>query len=167
MRNGAVPLLAVVAMLAFGGPAVAQTLDEQQKTCQSPNFDLRIDACTAAIRSGQLQGEPLAVALGNRGIAYAGKGQLDRAIQDFNDALVVKPGFAAVLVRRGAIYRHQGNMDRAMADFEEAVRVAPKFADGYDDRGGIYAERGQYDRALADFNTAIQLNPKSASAYFI
>jgi len=89
VRNGVVLRLAVVAMLAWGGPALAQTLDEQQKTCQSPNFDLRIGACTAAIRSGQLQGEPLAVALGNRGIAYAGKGHLDRAIQDFSDALTV------------------------------------------------------------------------------
>jgi hypothetical protein len=66
VRNDMTRQLVMAAISAFGGTAVAQTLDEQQKNCRSPNLDLRIDACTAVIRSGQVQGERLASVLGNR-----------------------------------------------------------------------------------------------------
>jgi hypothetical protein len=119
LRNDLTRRLAVIAMLAFGAPAAAQTLDEQQKNCGSPNFVLRIDACTAVIRSGQVQVEPLAPVLENRGSAYGGKGQLDRAIRDFNDALAIKPAVPAILYRRwwaaGLYYFARSMPDQALA----------------------------------------------------
>ena len=47
-------------------------------------------------------------ALNNRGIAYAGKGQYDRAIEDYDQALRLNPNDAAALSNRRVAYNNKG-----------------------------------------------------------
>jgi tetratricopeptide (TPR) repeat protein len=142
-------------------PAFAQTTE----LCVKGSGDAQIAACTKAIASGQWKGRNLAWAFGNRGYGHWGKGDLDRAIADYNEAIRLDPKFAHAYNNRGNAYRDKGDLDRAIADFNETIRLDPKYVFAYNGRGNAYSEKGDLDRPIADYNEAIRLDPKYASAY--
>ena len=71
----------------------------------------------------------------NRGVAYSDKGDTDRAIADFTEAIRLDPKYANAYVNRGVAYGDKGENDRAIADYTEAIRLDPKFAHAYCNRG--------------------------------
>jgi tetratricopeptide (TPR) repeat protein len=64
------------------------------ETCTNSLSDVAIAACTRAIASGQYTTQSVATLYTTRGIAYGAKGQHDRAIQDFDQAIRIDPQFA-------------------------------------------------------------------------
>jgi lipoprotein NlpI len=95
-----------------------------------------------------------------QGDAHLGKGDYDKAIQDYNQAISRDPKLAHALAGRGAAYLYKGDYDRAIQEFNETLRLAPKAALTFDARGSAYFAKGDYDRSLQDLNEAIRLNPK-------
>ena len=97
LRARVVACLAVAACLSLPVPASALT-QEQIDQCMNKNKDYAPDivnaACTEAIRSGRWSGKQLAWAYSNRGIAYVHKGDKDRALTDFNEAIRLNPEYA-------------------------------------------------------------------------
>jgi tetratricopeptide (TPR) repeat protein len=84
----------VTFVLGCIGTVLAQETSEAWKWCEGRNgasADLVIKSCTTVIQSGRENTENLAVAFYNRGKAYADKGDLDRAIQDFDQAIRLDP----------------------------------------------------------------------------
>ena len=117
-------VLAFAAVFLFSAPAAAQGLEDAKK-CASGSIDrdLRIQHCTRAIQSGGLSREDLAITYNNRGFAYNNKGQYDRAIQDYDQALSLDPNFALAYRNRGAVYSREGQHGRAIGDYTQAVRL--------------------------------------------
>ena len=62
--------------------------------------------------------------LNDSGSAYANKGQYDRAIADFDEAIKLDPEYALSFYNRGCAYAMKGQHDRAIADYDEAIRSA-------------------------------------------
>jgi len=60
-----------------------------------------------------------------RGDVYRTKGELDRAIADYDASIKLNPTFAGAFYGRGVAYRMKGDRDRAIADFREAIRLLP------------------------------------------
>ena len=100
-----------------------------------------------------------------RGNAYNDKKEYDRAIADYNQALLLNPKSAEAFNNRGNAYNDKGEYDRAIADFNQALLLNPKDAEAFYNRGNVYSNKKEYDRAIADFNQALQLNPKYAEAF--
>ena len=100
------------------------------------------------------------------GDACAKKGQHNRAIADYSDAIRFDPKNASAFQSRGLAWRHKGKRDWAIADFDEAIRLDPNSAGSYYARGDAYAYKGQYDLAIADYDEAIRFNPQNAIAFF-
>ncbi len=165
MRFRLLGILVFAATMLPAAGANAQ-LAPQWGSC-TENLDLgeRIEACTILIQSGRETSNNLAVAYNNRGNAYSAKGDLDRAIADFNQALGLDPNLATVYYNRGTAYDDKGDLDRAIADFNAAILLDPKFAVAYNNRGSAYNAKGDFDRAIADYSAAIRLDPKYAVAY--
>ena len=63
-----------------------------------------------------------------RGNSYREKGNIDRAIADYNEAIRLDPRFSFVYHDRGIAYRMKGDRDHAISDFREAVRLNPDIA---------------------------------------
>jgi tetratricopeptide (TPR) repeat protein len=60
------------------------------------------------------------VAYNNRGVAYNGQGDHDRAIEDLSQAIMLNPGYAMAYYNRGLAYKAKGYNDRARVDFNKA-----------------------------------------------
>jgi len=96
-----------------------------------------------------------ALAYNNRGVAYKNKGELDRAIADYDEAIRLNPNYALPYDNRGNAYKDKGEYDRAIADLDAAIRLNPNYAKAYNDRGVVYASKRDYIRAIADYDQAL------------
>jgi lipoprotein NlpI len=101
----------------------------------------------------------------SRGIDYRTKGENDRAIENYNEAIRLNPNHVGALIARGAAYRSKGDYDLAIADYDAAIRLDPRSHEAFNNRGNAYRIKGNYDRAIQDFNEAIRLNPNYAPAF--
>ena len=90
----------------------------------------------------------------DRGIENSQSGRYDRALQDFNQALQLKPRDPALLTYRGVVYYAKGQSDQAMKDFNQALEIDPKFGRAYYQRGMIYENQEKYALAVAEMKKA-------------
>src|ERR1041385_6001421 len=56
---------------------------------ETTDFDAQVAACTRLVSSGRYHGNDLAVYLYNRGVAYGRKGDLDKALADYDRSLAI------------------------------------------------------------------------------
>ena len=155
------------------GSASASASDTSMASAKTPEESACIDnpgvtpdktiaACTALISSET--GANLGVVYFCRGYAYQARGEYDRAIQDYDEAIRLKPD-AFVYGNRGSAYHAKGDNDRAIQDYDEAIRLRPDEALAYSGRGIAYRDKGQIDRAIQDFDKDIRLGPDNPYAY--
>ena len=93
------------------------------------------------------------------------KGEFDKAIVAFTEAIRLDPSKAYGYVGRASAYRADLKFDEAIADYDEAIRLDPKDAIAYRGRGYAYLLKRNGDQALADCNIALRLDPKADLAY--
>jgi lipoprotein NlpI len=150
-----------MAMLSTGRAAA-----DDAQTCAKESGDVAITACSRAIARGRLSGHILAVVYDNRAVEYQNKGDLDRAIADYTEAIQLDPKYAAPYNGRGNVWSDKGDLERAIADYTEAIRLDPEYVIAYRNRALIWNRKGDADNSIADFDQAIKLNPKDAEAFF-
>jgi tetratricopeptide (TPR) repeat protein len=103
-------------------------------------------------------------AYASRGLAYAGKKDINRAIASYTESIRLNPNYAEwVYSSRARAYVEKGDYDRAIADCNQAIRLDPNNYGAYNNRAAAYFEKGDYDRSLADINQAIRLNPNDST----
>lgn len=141
-------------------PALA---DDKSTCAQSGGGDNRIAACSKLIARSNGRD---AWAFDTRGVEYGERGDTDRAIADFSEAIRINPKFDNAYRHRGFALTKKSEYERAIADFTEAIRLNPKHVDAYNDRGLSYVATGDSDRALNDYNEAIRVNPRFKYAYY-
>ena len=101
-----------------------------------------------------------------RGFAYLKKGELDKAMADFNEVLRRDPEFGEAYRERGHALAFKGELDKALADLNKAIEMVPDDYEAFFCRGDAYARKGELDKAIADYDQAIKLDPAFAEAYF-
>ena len=102
----------------------------------------------------------------NRGRAYAIKGEVDVAIDDFSMAIKLNPEFTEAYYNLGVAHWDKGEVDVAIDDFSMAIKLNPDYAKAYNNRGVAYNIKGDYNLAIDDFSMAIKLNPDYAEAHY-
>lgn len=101
-----------------------------------------------------------------RGNAYMLKVKYDKALADFNQAILIDSKNAAAYCDRADFENHfRGRPKTALADYDRAILLSPKFQRAYFNRGICFLELHDYDRAISDFTRSIALVPNDLSAY--
>jgi tetratricopeptide (TPR) repeat protein len=147
--------------------AVRHDLKYADSICMDDNArsDDVVMACTHQVAAGALRGRDLAKAFRSRGIAWRDKGNVDRAIADYNEAIRIDPKWAAAFVSRALARAAKGDKAGTIADYNEAIRVDPKYAAAYYNRGNERSDN-DLDGAIRDYTEAILNNSKYTNAFF-
>ncbi len=75
-----------------------------------------------------------------RGDDFNIKGDLDRAIADYDAALKVDPAYAEALNSRGMAWRSKGDRRRALTDFDAALKLKPDYEAARANRKSLFSE---------------------------
>ncbi len=86
----------------------------------------------------------------------------EKAIECFEDALILRPEFPEALCGLGVIYNRRLDFKRALEYFEPAVDLNPNYAEAFYNMSTSYKEIRDFDRSIAAMNTAVTLNPDYA-----
>ena len=84
-----------------------------------------IAVCGALIGNDKAPKADRAKAVIARAVVYERKGDVDRAIGDYDTALRLDPTLADIFSARGELYRKKGDRVHALADFGAALKLNP------------------------------------------
>ncbi len=126
-------------------------------------------------------------AYNDRGDAYAMRGDVKRALADYDKVIAIglekgadekdtsSPAFrrtgqtrlalTAAYYNRAIVYHRLKYFNRAISDLSKALDLDPRLPMAHYRRGLLYAATGNGERALADFAGEIENNPSFAPAY--
>ena len=86
-------------------------------------------------------------------------------MDDYQQAIRLKPDFAVAYNSRGTAFDDKGDHDSAIADYTKALSLDPTIVAAYFNRASAYRAKGDAPHAVQDLDTMIRLKPDSAEAY--
>ena len=101
----------------------------------------------------------------NLGNAYAQNGKVDKAISEYERALILKPSYAEARNNLGNIYGIKGNLDKATSELKQALAINPRYSKAYNNLGNVYYKKGKLSKALSAYMQAIAIEPNYAEAH--
>jgi tetratricopeptide (TPR) repeat protein len=100
-----------------------------------------------------------------RGACYAGLGQLDIAIQNYEKALSINPDYAKAHYNLGIALQDLGKLHDSVKSYENSIAFEPENAQAYNNLAIVLRELDQLEEAEASCRKAIVLDPEYAEAY--
>jgi tetratricopeptide (TPR) repeat protein len=162
MNGRACAILLIAGSFLAGAARAQSTHDEYLSWCTSGVVERKMLGCTALINSGQETPDTLAIAYLNRGNALVENGQIDTAIQDYDQSLKNNPLSAEAFARRGIALELKADFDTAIGDCDNALKLDPKNAKAFVCRGYSRSHKKEFDGAIEDYTQAIKLDPDYA-----
>ena len=105
------------------------------------------------------------VANNNLGLALAGQGKIDEAIEHYNEALRLRPNYATARTNLGAALAKQGKSADAISNYTQVLKTKPELPEAHVDLGAALVAQGKVDDAIAQYNEALRLKPDYAEAH--
>jgi len=98
------------------------------------------------------------------GDALLKQNQTDEAINQYQEAIRLKPGYADAHYNLGNALLKQGQIDEAIRQFQEVIRLKPDDAEAHNNLGTALDRKGQSEEAVNQYQEAIRLKPDYAAA---
>jgi tetratricopeptide (TPR) repeat protein len=155
-------VLVFIGFIFFG--FAANAAPAALRDCVSPVAELSIGACSKIIEDAAVDSKVHALAYTNRGNAYLRLKAYDRALSDYEMAIVLNPDFATPYNNRGIVYHRLGQYRRAITEFNKAVQLKPDYANAFNNRGYAYQQLGEFGKARSDYEKALEIDPLHRSA---
>jgi len=100
-----------------------------------------------------------------RGAGYAGLGQLDIAVKNYEKALSIKPDYAKAHYNLGIALQELGKLHDSVKSYENSIALEPENAQAHNNLAIVLRELNQLEEAEASCRKAIVLDPEYAEAY--
>jgi tetratricopeptide (TPR) repeat protein len=107
-----------------------------------------------------------AVAHYKRGNAHKDAGEPQAALESYNRAIELNPGYAHALCNRGVVLASLRRLDEALASYDLALALDPRDAITHYNRGVLLQEQKDWNSALRSYELAIQFDPGRFHAHF-
>ncbi len=137
--------------------STAAAADSSAADCLSDDNERRILGCSIIIDNPATPPLERSNALAIRGLALAIKGQLDRAIEDYDAALNINPNSASALNNRAWAHFRAGRGPEGLPDVERSLMLNPDSEHSWDTRAHIRQLQGNVEGAIRDYEMAIHL----------
>lgn len=102
----------------------------------------------------------------NLGATYAMLGNPNRAIEEFNRGLQLKPDHEAGYLNRSVIYNQMGDYPNALKDIESYFKYNPYNADLWYESARLKRAMNRLPEAVQDYSEAIRLNGNKGVYYY-
>ena len=129
-------------------------------------FTLAVRLFDEALQRGLFADKERGILLYSRGASYEALGNRDRALSDFDAAVVLLPDFANVYLYRGIVWADKGEYRRALQDILTARKLKPDDPLVFNNLGKVYERLGELDQAVENYGRAIHLRSDYAEAYY-
>jgi tetratricopeptide (TPR) repeat protein len=159
IRTAATMFCCLLLLASAATLAQAQDLPQECKEAmdvRSPQA--QVELFSRCLDTGRLNGGPKATTLKQRAIAYMHLGQHQRAVDDLDQAVRIKPGDPDNYYLRGVAYRALGQLQRALEDTNRAISIEPDSAAAYANRAFIYKAQGNNGQARSDARRAQEID---------
>lgn len=94
-----------------------------------------------------------------RGNIYFGQGNLEKAIDNYSNAIRLKSDDIEAFFNRGLAHHRLQKYREAIQDYEKVIQSNPKYQNAYANMGVCYRLLKEYNKSLLYLNKAIELNP--------
>ena len=118
--------------------------------------DLNLDNITDDVQPDFLQ----------QGVDLYQRGDLQGAIQAFEQEVLVNPGNATAYNNLGFLSYQQQHWSQSLAACQKAVELKPDYAEAYWNMGFAYEQQGQYPEAIQAMEKGIELSPLGNSGVY-
>jgi len=99
------------------------------------------------------------------GIVYSGTGSYEKAIEQYQTALVIQPTDDNAYNGLAVAYSHLNKSEEAEKTFKTAINLRPSYWAGYNWLGELYLQQGRFKDAEGMFSEVIALAPDSFVGY--
>lgn len=96
------------------------------------------------------------------GIVSDALGDLEDALDAYDEAVELSPKAVEIYFRKGLLNRKLENYEESVKDFNRVIEMEKNFSDAYFERGTTYAYLGNREKVLDDFKTAARLGSNKA-----
>jgi len=92
-------------------------------------------------------------------------GNIEKAIEEINRAVELKPDYVDSYLQRAVIYKEGGDLFKAVSDYGRAVDLNPNIPSVQYDFGQTLRQLRMYEPAIEAYRRAIELSPTMLEAY--
>lgn len=96
----------------------------------------------------------------SRGLLRARNGEMNSALEDFDNAIRRHPNLRGALVQRGLLLERMGRREKAFDDFERAAKLDPRDPQAHYHVGRVLEQEGNHQGAAKCYQEALRLRPK-------
>lgn len=96
----------------------------------------------------------------NLAAALYKKGELEKAIAEYKQALAINPKSAQIHHSLGFDLAQKGELNDAIAEYRAAIQLDPTLPEAHNHLGVALAREGALDQAIAQFEAELKLNPE-------
>jgi len=99
------------------------------------------------------------------GVALLEQRKFDKAIKNFNKAILIKNDYAEAYYNLGNLYRINEKLDNAISSYLKAVQINKNYAEAYNNLGLTLKQQGRIDEAIKNYKKTILINPNLFHTY--
>ena len=101
-----------------------------------------------------------------RGACFADLGQLDVAVENYEDAIAIKPDYAKAHFNLAGCLHDLGQMEAAVKSYKKTLEIEPDYAEAYNNLGNVFQELKQGDSAIQSYKKALKIKPDYVAAQY-